>query len=194
MDSIGCEAGGAAEFEAKVLVEGLEQIREAGFYMCHLGMVTPAVPVCVANEVIAILSSRCKRPAAGAIWPERLVGQDIHDLSSMGGSSEETKIDLWQKSKHRIQEFAEKLNLEREKLLEAIAKSVNTNPKDEASPEDFNSILNAIKNAGAHLAEMADKTYRLEKDSVIGWLRAEMASALSSVDTFWEKIQRCFLV
>lgn len=165
---------------------------KAEAYMCHIGMIVFAIPVRVAGKIVAVLSSECKKPQAGKIWPEGFFGQNIYHSPVAGESPTATKIDLWQESKRRIRECEELLSLESGELLNKINERVETDPEFEASPEIIEIIMSALENAGTHLlSEMTDKTYRLEKESVIGWLRAEMASALSSVDTFWDKIRWC---
>lgn len=170
--------------------ELITQSRETRAYMCSVGMLGPAVPVCVADEIIAVLSSECKKPKSGAIWPKYLVTYDRCSSSVISGPSTAAKTDLWQESKRRIRKCEEILRLEPGELLGAIAERVETDSNTEMSPEDLETMIDALENAGTYLTEMADKTYRLEKESVMGWIRAEMASALSSVDTFWSRIQQ----
>jgi len=49
-----------------------------------------------------------------------------------------------------------------------------------------------MEKASEQLSDLAGKNYRLEKESIVGWLRAEMASALSTPDDFWDRICWCF--
>lgn len=156
-------------------------------YMCDVGMVGFAVPVYVAGEVVAVLSSHCRKPCEGLVWPEQLPGLEVTDLSD----GVESPMDLWAESKRRIEKSERLLEFAPGGILEAVNRTVEADPEFEISSESLLSIADALENAGAHLSEMANKTYKLEKDSVVGWLRAEMASALSSVETFWDIIQWC---
>ena len=165
---------------------------KAKAYICSAGMISFAVPVYVAGEIVAILSSECKKPGAGVIWPERLIKQSIHHLLDVDEPSSDTKIDLWQEGKRRIRKCEDQFGLKPGELLTEVTEHTEINPEFEVFPETLQTIMDALENAGTHLSELADKTYRLEKESVISWLRAEMASALSSVDTFWGEIQLCF--
>jgi len=173
-------------------LELITQSRKTGAYMCCVGMVGPTVPIYVADKIVAVLSSEFKKPGPGAVWPESLVVQSNNNSPSFGEISTKIETDLWQESKRRIQECEEILGVEPDRLLRAITEEVKTDPNKEVSPEILETMMNVLESAGAHLTEMAGKTYRLEKESVMGWLRAEMASALSSVDTFWNNIQQCF--
>lgn len=157
--------------------------------MCYSGMISLLMPIYVAGEIIAFMSTECKKPKAETMWSRRLIEQ-IGLADSLPFPSGE--IDLWQESKRRIQRCEEELGLKSGELLRKLYESVKRDPAVEVSPEDVETIMGALENAGKHLSDMADKTYRLEKESVIGWIRAEMASALSSPDTFWERIQWCF--
>lgn len=173
-------------------LELIAQSGKTGAYMCCVGMVGPTVPIYVADEIVAVLSSEFKKPRAGVVWPESLGVQSNCNSSSFGETSTKIEADLWQESKRRIQKCEEILDIEPDRLLRAITEEAKADPDKEVSPEILETMMNVLESAGAHLTEMAGKTYRLEKDSVTGWLRAEMASALSSVDTFWNNIQQCF--
>ena len=175
-----------------VASEMVTQSGKAEAYICSAGMIGFAVPVYVADEIVAILSSECKKPGAGAIWPEGSIRRNAGHLLALDESRSDTKTDLWQESKRRIREYEEQLGIEPGKFLAEVTELAETDPGFEVSPKALQAVAKALKNAGVHLSELADKTYRLEKESVIGWLRAEMASALSSVDTFWDAIQWCF--
>ena len=213
--------------------------QNGGLYMCDVGMISLFMPIHVAGEIVAVLSTECKKPKAGAIWPDGFVQQndvgsptarkkkESEELATgdwrltletrrhgdtetrrqsphrrvaasprpsgndQRSSSSATRIDLWQESRRRIQECEETLGLESGQLLIRLTESVKMDPKIEASPEDLETIMTGLENAGKHLSDLADKAYRLEKESVIGWIRAEMASALSSASTFWDGIRRC---
>jgi len=176
--------------EGSPLIHSLiAQNRKAGACMCYCGMVSFFTPIHVAGEIIAFLLTECKKPETGAIWPEKIVEQ----ISFAGNSSLPSgEMDLWQESERRIRACEERLGLETGKLLGELEESVEIDPTIEVSPDDFETIMSAMEKAGRYLSDLAESAYRLEKDSVIGWTRAEMASALSSPDSFWERIQWCF--
>jgi len=157
--------------------------------MHYSGMISFFMPIYVAGEIIAFMSTECKKPKAEAIWPRRLIEQiGLADGSPFPSG----EIDLWQESKRRIQRCEEKLSLKSGELLRKLYESVKMDPTVEVSPEDFETIMGALDKAGKQLADLANIKYRSEKESIIGWIRAEMASALSSPDAFWERIQWCF--
>ncbi len=183
--------------------------KEAKAYMCYSGMIGLAVPVHVAGEIVAILSAECKKPKGGPIWPPELVEREacsITDKSSARAlkkfdeknsyspkaNTRAANIDLWEESKARIQQCEEMLGLESGQLLRELLEDVEADPGVEVSPHDLETIMTGLESAASHLSETADKSYRLGKESLVDWLRAEMASALSSADTFWDKIQWCF--
>jgi len=167
----------------------IAQNRKAGACMCYCGMVSFFAPIHVAGEIIAFLLTECKKPKAGGVWPEKIVEQINFAGSSSLPSGE---MDLWQESERRIRACEERLGLEAGKLLEELEESVEIDSTIEVSPDDFETIVSALDKAGRYLSDLAEGAYRSEKESVIGWTRAEMASALSSPDSFWERIQWCF--
>jgi len=173
-------------------------------YMCYAGMIGFVVPVSISGKIIAILSTECKKPGEGAIWSEGVVEQDGCRLPIFGSGdqiklasdlhipSSTAKVDIWEESKRRIQECERILGLEPDELLKRITENAKMDPSMEISPDELETIMiSRLEKAGRYLSDLANKTYRLEKDSVIGWIRAEMASALSSIDTFWDKIRWC---
>jgi signal transduction histidine kinase len=159
--------------------------------MCSAGMISLSAPVHVAGKTIAVLSTECRKPKPGAIWPSGIVGQDACSSDAIE-PTKRTKVDIWQEAWVRIQECGKILGFKSEDFLKKVTESVKMEPRVEVSPEDLESLMIGLENASRHLSDLADKTYRLEKESVIGWLRAEMASALSSADDFWNRIRWCF--
>jgi len=164
---------------------------KARAYMCYAGMIGIFAPVCVAGETIAVLSTECRKPKPGTIWPSGIVGQDAYSSDAIE-STKMTRVDIWQEAWNRIQECGRILGFNSGDFLKKVTESVKMEPRVEVSPEDLESLMIGLENASRHLSDLADKTYRLEKESVIGWLRAEMASALSSADDFWNRIRWCF--
>lgn len=176
-------------------------------YMCYTGMIGFAVPVYVSGKVVAILSTECRKPKEGAIWPTGLIKQDccqlhiaINDSESEIGLDDwqdnsdpsEEKIDIWNESKRRIRECEETLGFKSNELLNSINERVRNNALDEVTPDGVEKlIVDRLEQASAYLSDLLNQSYRLEKESIIGWIRAEMASALSTVDGFWEKIRWC---
>ncbi|MBD3185090.1 hypothetical protein GF312_22605 [Candidatus Poribacteria bacterium] len=171
----------------------LPKMREAvtTAYMCVNGMICFASAVQVAGETIAILTTGCRKPKPGNIWPEGILENELLHLPDDISSSEYNKIDLWEESKIRIGKSEAILGLEVGTLLKTLDENINNDAELEITPEDMENIMLRLESAGKHISEMADNSYRLEKESVVGWIRAEMASALSSVDIFWEKIRWC---
>ena len=167
---------------------------KARAYMCYAGMIGFSVSVRVAGEIVAILSTECKKPKEGVIWSDSFLEQNNHRVPAIDYRipSSAARVDLWQESKRRIQKCEAVLGLEPGGLLRELNEKVKADPKVEVSPEELEVIMLGLENAGKHLSDLADKTYRLEKESVVGWLRAEMASALSASDIFWDRIRWCF--
>ncbi len=153
--------------------------------MCHTGMIGLAASVHVAGEMVALLSVDCRKPEAGEIWPRELFS--LTDISSP-----KAKIDIWQAGKHRVQKCEEILGIESGVLLRELTEKVRMDPGVEVSPEALEAIMVGLEKASGQLSDLAGKNYRLEKESIVGWLRAEMASALSTPDDFWDKIHWCF--
>ena len=176
--------------------------------MCYTGMISLVASVHVAGEIAALLSVDCKKPKAGEIWPRELFslikGNTIEFPLTKGGfrglskddrrfpttdmSSPTKKIDIWQIGKDRIQKCEEILGIERGVLL----KELSEKPDVEISPEALHALIMGMERASEQLSDLAGKNYRLEKESIVGWLRAEMASALSTPDDFWDRIRWCF--
>ncbi|MBM3211802.1 HAMP domain-containing histidine kinase, partial [Candidatus Poribacteria bacterium] len=154
-------------------------------YFCQAGMIGLVAPVYVSGEVVAILTSGCKKPKEGSIWPKEILGNN-------GYQKQSGKIDLWKESKNRIEEMEKSLGIESGKLLREIVENSESDSRLELSPDELDNIVKVMEFASNELSELADRYYRLEKESIIGWIRAEVASALSSTDTFWDKIQWCF--
>ena len=176
--------------------------------MCYTGMISLVASVHVAGEIAALLSVDCKKPKAGEIWPRDLFslikGNTIEFPLTKGGfrglskddrrfpitdmSSPTKKIDIWQMGKDRIQKCEEILGIEPGVLL----KELSEKPDVEISPEALHALIMGMERASEQLSDLAGKNYRLEKESIVGWLRAEMASALSTPDDFWDRIRWCF--
>ncbi len=183
--------------------------REVGVCMCYTGMIGLAASVHVAGDMVALLSVGCRKPEAGEVWPRELLplikGNTIEFPLIKGGfrglskddrrfpitdmSSPTKKIDIWQAGKHRIQKCEEILGIESGMLLRELAEKVRMDPDVEVSPEAFQAIMIGLEKASGQLSDLAGKNYRLEKESIVGWLRAEMASALSTPGDFWDKIR-----
>jgi len=176
-------------------------------YMCYTGMIGFAVPVYVSGKVVAILSTECRKPKEGAIWPMGLIKQDCCQLPiNINNSKSEIRasnwqdgfdpsverIDIWNESKRRIRECEETLGIKSNELLNSITERVKKNALDEVTPDNIEKlIIERLEQASEYLSDLLNQNYRLEKESIIGWIRAEMASALSTVDGFWEKIRWC---
>ena len=176
-------------------------------YMCYTGMIGFAVPVYVSGKVVAILSTECRKPKEGAIWPTGLIKQDCCQLHIAINDSEseirlddwqdnsdpsEERIDIWNESKRRIRECEETPGFKSNELLNSINERVRNNALDEVTPDGVEKlIVDRLEQASAYLSDLLNQSYRLEKESIIGWIRAEMASTLSTVDGFWEKIRWC---
>jgi len=176
--------------------------------MCYTGMISLVASVHVAGEIAALLSVDCKKPKAGEIWPRELFslikGNTIEFPLTKGGfrglskddrrfpitdmSSPTKKIDIWQMGKDRIQKCEEILGIEPGVLL----KELSEKPDVEISPEALHALIMGMERASEQLSDLAGKNYRLEKESIVGWLRAEMASALSTPGDFWDRIRWCF--
>jgi signal transduction histidine kinase len=167
-------------------------------------MIGFAVPVYVSNKIVAILSTECQKPKEGAIWPNGLIKQDCCQLhinseseirsENWQDSSDPTleRIDIWNESKRRIRECEEILGFKSNELLNSINEKARNNALNEVTPDSVEKImLEHLKQASEYLSDLLNQNYKLEKESIIGWIRAEMASALSTVDGFWEKIRWC---
>ncbi|MGQ9610981.1 MAG: sensor histidine kinase, partial [bacterium] len=161
-----------------------------------------SIPIYVSDRIVAVLTTEHRKPKEGTLWKSDLI--DLHlcrlpmqviksgDAETNLQSSFSEKLDLWQESKKRIRECEEILGLQTDQILNLIINKAKHDPSYEISPEDFENILvKQLEKASEHISDIANKTYKLEKESVIGWIRAEMGSALSSVDTFWQKISWC---
>jgi signal transduction histidine kinase len=166
--------------------------------MCYAGMINAYLPVYVADEIVAVLFTECKKPKPGAIWREglikysRIMGGDRSQFREVSHDHSTTdKIDVWRESKDRIREWEKILGLAQDDFMKKLDYVLKQDPEFEMSPEELDRIITGLENVGRHISDLADKTYRLEKESLTGWIRAEMASALSSPDSFWEKIQWC---
>lgn len=155
-------------------------------YMCRVGMISFAVPIFVAGEMVAVVSVECKKPEDGTIWPKEFAEQDLPAASTS------SKVNLWQETKRRIRECEESLGLEQNTLMKEISDKAEMNPGMGISPENLGVIVSNLENASNHLSKLANTIYRSEKESIVSWIRAGIASALSSTDNFWEKIQECF--
>jgi signal transduction histidine kinase len=169
--------------------------------MCYTGMIGLVASVHVAGEIAALLSVDCKKPKAGEIWPRELFPlikggsrglSDDRRFPTTGMSSPTKKIDIWQMGKDRIQKCEEILGIEPGMLLRELTEKVGMEPDVEISPEALQALIMGMEKASEQLSDLAGKNYRLEKESIVGWLRAEMASALSTPDDFWDKIRWCF--
>ena len=165
-----------------VNLELFNKSKKVKAYLCPLGMLGLVVPVYVADEIVAILTVGCRKPKDGNVWTREL----------FNGNNEQSyaKIDLWQESQYGIQEMGKVLGIESDKLLKEItgnAEELYT----EISPDDIQEIKDIMESASNHLSDLANKFYKLEKESVMGWIRAEIASSLLLTDTFWNKIQWC---
>lgn len=171
-------------------------------YMCYLGLLIFSIPIYVSDRIVAVLTTEHRKPKEGTLWRSDLI--DLHlcrlpmqvitlgDAETNLQSSFPEKLDLWQESKKRIRKCEEILGLQTDQILNLITNKAKHDPSYEISPEDFENILvKQLEKASEHISDIANKTYKLEKESVIGWIRAEMGSALSSVDTFWQKISWC---
>jgi signal transduction histidine kinase len=175
---------------------------EVRVYMCYTGMIGLAASVHVAGEIAALLSVDCKKPKAGGIWPRELfplikggfrgLSKDDRRFPITDMSSPTKKIDIWQMGKDRIQKCEEILGIESGLLLRELTEKVGMDPDVEISPETLQAAIMGMEKASEQLSDLAGKNYRLEKESIVGWLRAEMASALSTPDDFWSKIRWCF--
>jgi signal transduction histidine kinase len=179
--------------------------RKTMAYMCWTGMICLAVPVYVSGRISAILSTECRKPKEGVIWPSNLIKRNYCLLPINENNIDENsrewqrhselvseKIDIWRESKRRIRECEEILELKPGELLNAIIDKTKNNELDEVTPDELqNGIINRLEQASEYLSGLLNQNYRLEKESVIGWIRAEMGSALSSIDGFWDKIQWC---
>ena len=160
--------------------------------MCHIGMINLVASVLVAGEIVAVLSMECRKPKTGAIWPRDIFGKNGFRLRTANISSPTAKIDIWEEGKNRIQKCEEVLGLEPGELLRDLTENMSLDPNIEISPEGLETMMIELERTSERLSDLADKNYRLEKGSVVGWLRAEMASALSAPDDFWDKIRWCF--
>ncbi|MGB9596237.1 MAG: sensor histidine kinase, partial [Candidatus Poribacteria bacterium] len=178
--------------------------KKAMAYICWTGMICFIAPVFVSGKLTAILSTNYRKPKEGVIWSPRLIDQNLcllpinenniqDDLRKWNENSTivTDKIDIWNESKRRIRECEEFLNYKPDELLNIIIDKFNNNEIEEATPADVENILERLGQAGEYLSDLLNNHYRLEKESIIGWIRAEMASALSSIDGFWDKIQWC---
>ena len=178
--------------------------KKAMSYICWTGMICFVAPVFVSGKLSAILSTNCRKPKEGAIWPINLIERDccllpinennIHDgLRKWNENSSlvTDKIDIWSESRRRIRECEEFLNLKPNEILNVIVDRFNNNEINEVTPTEVETILEHLTQASEYLSDLLNKNYRLEKESIIGWIRAEMGSALSSIDGFWDKIQWC---
>ncbi|MEK7399592.1 MAG: HAMP domain-containing sensor histidine kinase [Candidatus Poribacteria bacterium] len=181
--------------------------RKTMAYMCWTGMICLAVPVYVSGRISAILSTKCRKPKEGVIWPSNLIKRNYcllpinennidENSREWQGRSElvSEKIDMWKESKRRIRECEEILELKPDELLNAIIDKSKNNELGEVTPDELqlqNGIINLLEKASEYLSELLNQNYCWEKESVIGWIRAEMGSALSSIDGFWDKIHWC---
>jgi hypothetical protein len=172
-------------------------------YMCYTGMICFAAPIYISDKVAAILSTECRKPKEGAIWQNGLIRQDYYqptilDPDNKSQEWQETpystidKIDIWSESKRRIHECEEIFGVQPNELLNSINKKLRNNTIKEITPDDVDSvIISRLEQASEYLSDLFNQKYRLEKESVVGWIRAEMGSALSTIDGFWDKIRWC---
>ncbi len=178
--------------------------RKAISYMCWTGMICFIAPVFVSRKLVAILSTNCRKPKEGAIWSLNLVDQNCCILPANENNIQDDfrswrqnsaivtdKVDIWNECKQRIRECEEFLSRKPDELLNTIIDKLNNGEIEEANPTDVENILKHLSQACEYLSDLLNNNYRLEKESVIGWIRAEMGSALSSIDGFWDKIQWC---
>jgi len=174
---------------------------KARLFLCHIGMVIFAIPVLVYDTPVGILYTECRKPKKGAIWSHDLIGcleMIVHNssndpayfLANDENFEPDNSFDIWDESMHRIHGCEKTLGLN--KIMNSIEERLKDNSLKEI--DDLTSaqiIMEQLERASDHLSSMLEKTYKLEKESLLGWIRAEMASALSSVDSFWERIKWC---
>jgi len=160
-------------------------------YMCFHGMIEFAVPITVMDEVIAVAITGQKKPEPGRIWPKMVMGP-YPSIALIEPYFDGEGIDAWTESQRRIRECEKKIGFEEGALIEEVLRDSEI----EISPEDLERIKVYLQVAGRHLSDLASKTYILEKESLRGWLRAEIANALytseelpPSPDVFWGKIR-----
>ena len=170
-------------------------------YMCYAGMIGFAVPVYVADKVVAILSTQCRKPKEGAIWPAGFIKQNCCQLPlTVNDSEDEIRLqnwhgnyeNVWNESKRRIRECEKIYGFKSSELLKGVNERVKNKILDEVTPDDVENIMvKRLIQASEYLSDLLNQNYRLEKESIVGWTRAEMGSALSTVDVFWDKIRWC---
>ncbi len=198
------EKGTGCESCKQCLVRNISEVPKykVSAYMCYTGMLILSVPIYVSDRIVAILTTEHRKPKENSLWKGDLIDLDLcklpmqvitsGDIENNLYSPIPNNLDLWQESKKRIKECEELLGLENDQILNLIINKTKQDTSFEILPEDFENILiPQLEKASKHISDIANKTYKLEKESVIGWIRAEMGSALSSIDTFWQKISWC---
>ncbi len=178
--------------------------REPMAYLCYTGMICFTAPIYVSKRIVGLLSTECYKPKEGLIWPKELVRQDfclsaISEFDEIKSQqwkdneySSQQKVDIWNESKHHIHECEEILGTKPNELLNKINEKLEKNILKEIAPENAKSmLLDRLEQASDYLSELLNQKYKLEKESIIGWIRAEMGSSLSTVEGFWDKIRWC---
>lgn len=175
----------------------------ASIVMCCLGMITIGIPIIIFDIPIGILLTECRKPSQGHIWKAGLVDLSMCDIPScylwkdierspelFDTQENNGMMDLWEESKYRVHLCERALFLEDGELLAIIDESLKNGKLSEIAPgESLDMMIQQLSKASEHLSDILMKTYKIEKESLVGWIRAEMASALSSVEGFWSRIQ-----
>ena len=176
----GCE--GCDRRHAK-LAEGAKDVIA---YMCVHGMVDFAMPIFVENEVIAVIFTGQRVPKRNSQWNKAFTENGIFSIEE----SDESGVDARQVTLDRFEKAEKDYNLDKGTLEKILDKDVDENKEIEVTPQDVEKLRNTLKEAGKHLSNLAESTYKLEKSKAVAALRSGIARSVAGVEVDIERVAK----
>ncbi|MFZ0034588.1 MAG: PocR ligand-binding domain-containing protein [Sedimentisphaerales bacterium] len=148
-------------------------------YMCVHGLVDFAMPIFVEKEAIAVIFTGQVAPKEGTFWNREFVEENgVFLLEGCDNSGVEAR----RVTLERFGESERQYGLKAGTLLRKLNQDVDANDAVEVTPEDVEELRNKLREAGRHLSNLAESTYRLEKSKAVGGLKSAIAWSAAQVD------------
>lgn len=155
-----------------------EQEGDVIAYMCMHGMIDFAMPIFVDGEVIAVIFTGQRIPKENSRWNKEFVEEDgvfrLEKCNKFGVDARQVTIERFKLSEQNC-------DFELGTLAKRLQADVAASEGVEVTLVDVERIQNTLKEAGQHLSNLAESTYRLEKSKAVAALRSEIARSVGYV-------------
>ncbi len=163
-----------------------EQAGDVIAYMCVHGMVDFVMPIFVEDQVIAVIFTGQRVPKKNSRWNKEFVEEGgIFFLERC----DESGVDARQVTIERFKLSEQSCGLEDGTLAAKLKEDLAKSETIEVTPTDVEKLRNKLKEAGQHLSQLAESTYRLEKGKAVAALRSRIAQSVAEVEVDVERVE-----